>query len=232
MLRAAFLSLALLASPPPASKLKGLPLVEVPTTVRGRHEMAVLLTGDGGWAVTDKGLSEALAKAGIPVVGWNSLRYFLTRKGPDRAARDLERVLRAYLPRWGKERVVLIGYSFGADVVPFLANRLPPDLAGKISAVALLGPSGQADFKFHPTEWLGKPAADSLPVFPEVEKLRGKNILCAYGRREKESLCPRLPEGLAHPLMRPGGHIIGKEYGPIAEWILGNASPVAGVGAE
>ena len=223
MLRAVLLSLALLA--PPAPKLKGVPLVEVPTRAQGRNEMAVLLTGDGGWAVTDKGLSEALAKGGIPVVGWNSLRYFLTRKGPDRAARDLERVLRLYLPRWGKERVILIGYSFGADVVPFLANRLPPDLAERVSVVALLGPSGQADFRFHPTEWLGKPAADSQPVLPELEKLQGKKILCAYGREEKKSLCPGLPDGLAHLLPRPGGHIIGKGYGPIAEWILGNSSP-------
>jgi len=232
MLQAALLSLALLASKPSAPKLKGVPLVEVPATIQGRKEMAVLLTGDGGWAVTDKGLSEELAKGGIPVVGWNSLRYFLTRKGPDRAARDLERVLRVYLPRWGKERVILIGYSFGADVVPFLANRLPPDLAGKVSIVALLGPSGAADFQFHPTEWLGKPAADSLPVLPELEKLQGKNILCAYGQREKTSLCPRLPDGLAHLLPRPEGHIIGKNYGPIVEWILGNSSPGTGVGAE
>jgi type IV secretory pathway VirJ component len=232
MLQAALLSLTLLTSTPKAPKLHGIPIEEVPTTVRGRKEMAVLLTGDGGWAVTDKGISEELARRGIPVVGWNSLRYFLTRKGPDRAARDLERVLRVYLPRWGKERVVLIGYSFGADVVPFLATRLPPDLAGKVSTVALLGPSGAADFQFHPTEWLGKPSDDSLPVLPELEKLRGKNILCAYGQREKTSLCLRLPEGLAHLLPRRGGHIIGENYGPIADWILGNSSPGAGVGAK
>ena len=49
------------------------------------------------------------------MVGWNSLRYFLIRKDPDRAARDLELILRHYLGRWHKKRVILIGYSFGAD---------------------------------------------------------------------------------------------------------------------
>ena len=240
MLEAALLALTLLTSAkapktPPPAKLLGVPLVEVPSRVEGRSEMAVLLTGDGGWAVTDKGLSEALAKGGIPVVGWNSLRYFLKPKGPDRAAQDLERLLRFYLPRWHKERVILIGYSFGADVMPFLANRLPPDLAERVSVIALLGPSNGADFRFHPTEWLGKPSPDSLPVLPEIEKLRGKRILCAYGRAEKDSLCPRLPAGLAHVLVRPGTHKIGKNYGPITEWILGadpGASPGGGVGAE
>jgi type IV secretory pathway VirJ component len=244
MLPAVLLTAALLAqaAPRPAAppktpgKVKGVPLVEVPAApTSSGDEMAVLLTGDGGWAVTDKGLSEALAKGGIPVVGWNSLRYFLRGKKPDRAAQDLERVLRVYLPLWHKERVVLIGYSFGADVVPFLANRLPPDLAEKVSLIVLMGPSGQADFRFHPTEWLGKPAKDSLPVSPEIEKLRGKEILCAYGRGEKKSFCLQLPEGAAHLLVRPGGHIVGKDYGPIADWILhrqDGASPGSGVGAQ
>src|SRR3982751_212062 len=147
MLPAVLLALALLAqaTPGPAphpkapSRVKGVPLVEVPAAVQApvRDEMAVLLTGDGGWAITDRGLSEALAKGGIPVVGWNSLHYFLTRKAPDRTARDLERVLRVYLPCWHKQRVILIGYSFGADVVPFLANRLPPELAAKVSRIVM-----------------------------------------------------------------------------------------------
>jgi type IV secretory pathway VirJ component len=244
MFQAVLLTAALLAqSPRPAAlpktpgRVKGVPLVEVPAAaqVPARDEMAVLLTGDGGWAVTDKGLSEALAKGGIPVVGWNSLRYFLRRKPPDRTAQDLERVLRVYLPLWHKERVILIGYSFGADVVPFLANRLPPDLAEKVSLIVLMGPSGAADFRFHPTEWLGKPAKDSLPVLPEIEKLRGKEILCAYGRGEKDSFCLQLSGGAAHLLVRPGGHIVGKDYGQIAGWILNRqngASPGSGVGAQ
>jgi type IV secretory pathway VirJ component len=231
MFQAALLALALLASAPPAAagkpapqtgaqKVKGVPLIEVPTQVTGRDEIAVLLSGDGGWAVTDRGLAERLTKGGIPVVGWNSLRYFLRRKPPERVARDLERVLRVYLPLWHKERVVLIGYSFGADIVPFLANRLPPELAEKISLIVLMGPSGSADFRLHPTEWLGKAADDSLPMLPDLEKLRGKEILCVYGRREKKSLCPRLPNGMAHLLIRPGGHKVGTDYGPIADWIL------------
>src|SRR4051812_32708167 len=104
MLPALLLALALAQAPPPPpfhlGKVKGVPLVEVPSQAPGRDKMAVLLTGDGGWAITDKGLSEALARGGIPVVGWNSLHSFLPRKAPDRNARNLERVLRVYLPFW------------------------------------------------------------------------------------------------------------------------------------
>jgi type IV secretory pathway VirJ component len=248
MLSAALLALALLAQTPaspsgkpavrtlhpsPAQKVVGVPLIEVPARSMGRDEMAVLLSGDGGWAETDKGLADRLSKAGIPVVGWNSLRYFIRRKKPDRVARDLVGVLQVYLPLWHKEKVILIGYSFGADVVPFLVSRLPPELAKKISLIVLLGPTGTADFHFHPSEWLRKPADDSLPVLPELEKLRGREIVCAYGREEKDSLCRTLPAGLVEPLERPGKHIVGKNYGPVADRILqhpATGSPGGGVG--
>jgi type IV secretory pathway VirJ component len=239
----ALLLAAALQAPPPArtaatpsteGRVKGVPLVEVPAARSGRDELAVLLSGDGGWAETDKGLAQALSKGGIPVVGWSSLRYFIHRKKPDQVAADLERTLRVYLSLWHKEKVVLIGYSFGADVVPFLVPRLPPDLAERVSLVVLMGPTGTADFHIHPGEWLRKPSDDSLPTMPEVEKLRGREILCAYGRKEKDSFCLQLGD-LVHLLIRPGGHIVGKDYGPVAEWILsrpGGASPGSGVGAQ
>lgn len=210
-----------------AKKLASLPLVEVPA--RGpaipprdtRDELAVLLSGDGGWAVTDRGLSRELARGGIPVVGWSSLHYFLTRKTPDRAATDLAVVLRAYLDKWHRERAILIGYSFGADVLPFLVTRLPADLAERVSLIVLLGPSGDADFRFHVSSWLGKTSRDSLPMLPEIERLPETPLLCVYGSREKHSLCPRLPPGRADLIERTGGHVIGKDYRSVAAWILG-----------
>ncbi len=209
-------------------KVDNLPLIKVPTKGPGGDELAVLLTGDGGWAETDKGLSKTLVKGGVPVVGWNSLRYFLKRREPDRATKDLERILRYFLALWHKEKIILIGYSFGADVMPFLASRLPPDLAERISLIALLGPSESADFRFHPREWLGKPSPEHRPVAPEIEKLAGKEILCFYGETEKATtLCLKLDAGLVKPLARPGTHIVGKYYGPIADAILahGRTSP-------
>jgi type IV secretory pathway VirJ component len=216
------------ASPPPSDppsdieRLDDLPLIEVPTHAPGRDEMAVLLTGDGGWAVSDKGISRSLAARGIPVVGWNSLRYYWSYKSPERAASDLELILRHYLPLWQKERIVLIGYSFGADVLPFLINRLPADLGERIDKIVLLGLIGSAEFDFHFFNWLNKVADDSLPVLPELERLRGRRILCAYGEKEKDSFCPRVPEDLAERLVRPGGHVIGKNFGTIVDWITKN----------
>jgi type IV secretory pathway VirJ component len=117
------------ASPPPPSiaAVADLPLTEVPgRAVPGEGLMAVILTGDGGWAEIDKGIAEGLAARGVPMVGWSSLRYYWRPRTPEEASADLARVLRHYLAGWNRERAILIGYSFGADIAPFLVSRLPP----------------------------------------------------------------------------------------------------------
>ncbi len=202
--------------------LKDLPLVEVPAKTAGSNLMAVHLTGDGGWGVTDRGLSENLAAQGIPVVGLNSLRYFWTKHTPETAGNDFERILRYYLTAWRKERVILIGYSFGADVLPFLINRLSHDLRSRVQLVVLLGPSRSAEFEFHLTDWLNRSTdKDALPVMPQVEKLQELRILCFCGDQEQDSLCKDMTTRLAHVITLQGGHRLGGKYAPVAEAILG-----------
>ncbi len=114
-----------------------------------------MFSGDGGWALLDRAVTAELAKNGLPTVGWDSLSYFWKARQPDQVALDLERVLRNYMTDWKKERIVLIGYSFGADVLPALANRLPRDLRDRVDLAVFLGLSDYAAFEFHP-ERLGQ----------------------------------------------------------------------------
>ena len=213
---------------PPVNTAKGipavndLPLVEVPTRGPGKT-LAVMISGDGGWAGIDKDVSKALSAKGIPVVGWNSLQYFWTARKPDAAARDLERILRHYLAVWGKQEVLLIGYSFGADVLPFFASRLPADLLGRVRLVTLLGPSETATFEFHVTDWLGG-GGKGQPVLPEVKKLAGRPpVLCLYGSKEKDSICPQVPAAAGRAQALPGAHHFGGDYDILAALILKEA---------
>jgi type IV secretory pathway VirJ component len=208
-------------SDPESTAVSDLPLIEVPATNTSRDIMAVHITGDGGWGVTDKGISKALADTGIPVVGLNSLKYFWKKKTPDQAANDLKRILAYYLSTWKKEKVVLVGYSMGADVLPFMINRLPEDLRTKIAMLVLIGPSTTAEFEFHLSNWLGGSSnKNSLPTKPEVEKLNGMNILCVYGENDEDVLCNDLPPGLVKSIMLQGGHRVKGNYAPIVEAIL------------
>lgn len=202
--------------------LESLPLVEVPAEGSGRDILAVLLTGDGGWAVTDKGLAQELAASGVSVVGLNSLKYFWTRRTPDEAASDLAKILRHYLAAWEKKRAVLIGYSFGADVLPFMMNRLPEDLQAAVGTIVLISPSASAEFKFHALDWLGLSSGrNAFPVVPEIRKIRPDvAILCVHGEKDEAQICGALDPGRAQSVALPGGHRMGQGYGPVASAIL------------
>lgn len=215
---------ARLAAPPPATagtELDDLPLVEVPANGGIRSQMAVMISGDGGWAGIDRDLAGELARRGVPVVGLNSLKYFWSPRTPDGAARDLERILAHYAQAWQKKEVVLIGYSLGADVLPFMAARLPADLRAGIKRIALLGPSRETAFEFHLSDWMGAAGrAGQYPVAPEVKKLGDLRVLCLYGDQESDSLCRDPLPGSVTKIPLSGGHHFGGDYTAIAENIL------------
>ncbi len=228
--RAAFTRIATVAVDPPpqadTATVGGLPLIEVPASGPPGDLLAVHVTGDGGWGVTDRGIAKALAEHGIPVVGLNSLQYFWKRRTPEETASDLDRIIRHYTASWSKKNVIVIGYSFGADVLPFALNRLPNDTRARIQLVAFLGLSETADFEFHLLNWLTtRSRATSLPVRPEVEKLRGMKILCFYGTEDKEALCPGLEPGLAKSIPLTSGHRFGRGFEPVVDAILEAANP-------
>jgi alpha-beta hydrolase superfamily lysophospholipase len=190
-------------SPPPApglattaaapAGLVDLPLVEVPAAKPG-DLMAVIYSGDGGWRDIDKQLGEALAAAGVPVVGVDSLRYFWRERTPDEIGRDLAQIIDVYTARWKTPRVALVGYSFGADILPFAYNRLPAAARDRIALVSLLGVEPRAAFEFSVTGWFGgEPPADAPAV------LTGSP---AHPARQGAVLLRR--RGGGHPLPRPG----------------------------
>jgi type IV secretory pathway VirJ component len=206
--------------------LSDLPLIEVPASIGNSKIMGIIITGDGGWGVTDRGIAQSLAAKGIPVVGLNSLHYFWTRKNPEQTAADLNRILQHYSALWNRNEIVVIGYSFGADVLPFMLNRMPEKSLQKIKVVTFLGLSSTADFQFHWTDWFAnRKRSTAQMVIPEVEKLRGKKILCFYGTEDDDALCGQLDRGLVKAIPIQGGHRFGKGYQPIVDAILKEIDP-------
>jgi type IV secretory pathway VirJ component len=207
-----------------SSSLSGLPLVEVPAANAATDLMGIIVTGDGGWGVTDRGIAQSLAAQGIPVVGLNSLHYFWKRRTAEVAAQDLNRILRHYSILWNRSKVIVIGYSFGADVLPFMLNRIPKASLQKIGVIAFLGLGSTADFEFHLSDWLSnRTRSDARLVRPELEKLRGRKMLCFYGTEDADALCRELDPGLAKVIALHTGHRFGKDYQPIVDAILEEA---------
>ncbi|MFI4889070.1 MAG: AcvB/VirJ family lysyl-phosphatidylglycerol hydrolase [Steroidobacterales bacterium] len=180
---------------------------------------AVFLSGDGGWVGLDRGVADELAKHGIPVVGWDSLQYFWSARTPQGASADLDRVLRHYASAWRKGHALLVGYSQGADTMPFMVNRLPAATRSLVDLTALLGISDSALFEFHLANWVGEPGG-GLPTQPELARWSGSPFVCIYGEEDGESVCGKLAgmNGLAVRL--PGGHHFGGSYAEIATQII------------
>jgi len=198
-----------------------LPLVEVAANPDTGACLVVWLTGDGGWGETDQGAAGEIASRGVPVVGFNTLHYFWHRHPPDETASDLARVLRHYLETWNKRQAVMVGYSMGGAVLPFVVNRLPADLRSSLRAVVLLGPSRAVDFQFHLTSWVGNFSHQGdLPVLPEIERIHATPVLCFYGEKDKDCICPDLPSGVATVLPLRGGHRVGGHYQAIADSVM------------
>ena len=131
--------------------------------------------------------------------------------------------MRYYLSAWKLNHVVLIGYSFGADILPFAYNRLPEDLRSKVILLSLLAPSRAATFEIEIFEWLGAKSDDGLPLEPEVRKIEPGKLQCFYGEEEaEESLCTLDLMRQAETIKRPGSHHFDENYQPIADAILAN----------
>jgi len=212
-------------APPPAA-LGDLPVVEVPALpeATASDTFAIIMSGDGGWAGLDQDIAAALSAKGIPVVGLDSLRYYWSARTPEGLAADTDRMIRYYLAHFGKKRVLLIGYSQGADVLPFAVNRLPQATRAQVALTAILGMSEHAIFEFHVSSWISDDTSGP-ETLPEVNRITGMPVLCIYGEDERDSLCPKLDANKFKVVKVKGGHHFDGNYAGLAAQILSAAKP-------
>ena len=203
----------------PAQGLAMLPLVEMP--VAGSKRLVVLISGDGGWRDLDKGLAHELNQRGISVVGWNSLRYFWKKRTAAQLGGDLDSVVRSYRQRWQADDVALVGYSFGADVLPFAYPLLSEPQRRSVRLVSLLGLAHGAAFEVRVGGWLGWFRAQEVPVQPALAGLQPVAQQCIYGVDEKDSLCRDLQgDARMQVVERPGGHHFDRDPAKLAQIIV------------
>jgi type IV secretory pathway VirJ component len=205
------------------SDLHDLPLTEIRVDHPGSL-MAVIYSGDGGWRDIDKQIGGFLGEHGVPVVGVDALRYFWNTKTPEEVAGDLADVLRYYRARWRTPEVILVGYSFGAGVLPFAVNRLPAGDLASVVEVSLLGLESRADFTMHIDAWFGAgPSDEALPVLPEMKRMDLSRVQCFYGAEEDDTLCRSPALSGAEIIRTGGGHHFGGGYRALGQKILDGA---------
>jgi type IV secretory pathway VirJ component len=198
-----------------------LPLIEVFPEKPKDDFLFLFISGDGGWAAIDKDLAESLKSEGMRVLGLNSLRYFWVKKSPDQTAADLNRAIRFYRTKFGIKHIVLMGFSFGADIVPFVANRLSADNKTDISDVVLLSPGKKTDFEIKIADWLGMEGqASAFDITSEISKMNEEDILCIYGAEDGDQGCSLLDPKRFNLTQLPGDHHFDGDYKRVSDLIL------------
>ncbi len=216
-----------------------LPAAAEVTAPAGRDDvMVIIYSGDGGWADLDKQLGDTYARRGLPVLGVNTFKYFWRMRTADESAAQLDALMTKYLRQWNKQRVWLVGFSFGADVLPTLIDKLSPENRARITQLVLLSPSrdltfeiqfegymvSQGRFKAFLKRQLEKfNKVPHYPTLPPVLALHQQfPVACYYGRDDADdSLCtaPRLPAWMqVHA--KNGGHHFDGGYAPLATQLL------------
>ncbi len=198
--------------------LTDLPLVELPVAHPG-DTVAILYSGDGGWRDLDKQLAAILQQDGLPVVGVDVLRYFWKRRDPAQCAQDLGRIIEAYRQKWGTRKVVLIGYSFGADVLPALYNRLAPSDRAAVVQISLLAFAPSADFEVTVAGWLKHHRSDALPTLPEARRIDPQLLQCFYGEDDDESACTQIGKDV-ELIRTTGSHHFDGDYPALARRVM------------
>lgn len=163
---------------------EALPVLEVPAA-QPSDIVTLFYSGDGGWRDLDKDSAEHMASMGYPVVGIDTLRYYWQHKSPEQSAADLSKLMQHYREKWGAKRFVLAGYSFGADILPAIYNRLPGKDQQQVKAMLLLALARTGSFEIEVEGWLGK-AGEEAATGPEMARLPAAKVFCIYGAEEKD----------------------------------------------
>jgi type IV secretory pathway VirJ component len=157
-------------------KVSNLPLIVTSTSISDNEApVALLISGDGGWYHFEQSIANDLAKKGIPTVGLDSRKYFWQRHTPDQTASEIGMALNYYASKWGRSKFLLIGYSLGAEIVPFIVNRLPDDLKQKVGSVVLLSPATTTDFEIHITNMMG--IGNHNNTYKTIPEITSMNVL-------------------------------------------------------
>lgn len=191
---------------------KDMVLKIIPSVEKNSLPFVFLISGDGGWTKFDQLLAEALAKKGLGVIGLNAKKYFWNAKTPETTTSDVSAVIEHYQNLWNKKPFVLIGYSFGADVIPFIANRLNDPLKGSLKGVLALSPDRYSDFEIAIANLFHLKKSTKYDVLVEFKKINPIKAFAFFGSKEDINLRNHFIDQGIKTILLTGNHHFNYEY--------------------
>src|SRR5436190_1261255 len=164
------------------------------------------ISGDGGYTSFSVGVCSTINKTGYQVLSLNSKSYFDDKKTPQQTTDDIVNYLNDKFNKRKDQQFILIGYSFGADITPFVVNLFPDSIKKKLVSVVLLSPSTSTDFETHVWDKLGLKKKRNMDVVAEVNKLGAIKTTIILGNDDDEFPIKSIKlKNYVHELL-PGGH--------------------------
>ncbi|KTF69180.1 AcvB/VirJ family lysyl-phosphatidylglycerol hydrolase [Sphingomonas sp. HT-1] len=197
----------------------------------GAQVAAVFFSGDMGMRYgMGPYVVEALSGAGVPVYAVASSTAFAHHRSHAEVTALVAESVRQAMRRSGASRVVVIGQSFGADMVRVGLAAMPADLRPKVAALVLVVPGATAYFRADPLglAYMGTPDEDAAAA----HGIDWLPVTCIRGADEKDSLCPSLLAPNVRRITLPGGHYLRMDHDLLVRTVLGALTPVLGAHLE
>lgn len=151
--------------------------------------LVIFFTGDSGRNSFGEKLTDSLCADSMPLMCINSYKYFLRRKTPQQTLDSILPFIDLNLKKYKNPKIILAGYSFGSEVVPFIYNLMSDEWKDKVEFIVLISPSDNSDFKIHFFDQLGLTFRHwHYDVLSEIIKIEDKKIIVFWGK--SHSLSP------------------------------------------
>jgi len=164
--------------------------------------LVLLASGEGGWRKFDVMISGFLSDAGYWVGGMDAMKYFWEAQDDRQAlAADIRLYADALAAAAGKKPVaplLLAGFSFGADLAPWVAGA--GGWGDRLKGMVMIGPDETGSLEFRILEIMGFSAKDHIfSVAEALKSAAGVPVVFLHGEKDSSSAAPSLATGAGEP---------------------------------
>ncbi|PZR24721.1 MAG: virulence factor family protein [Citrobacter freundii] len=177
----------------------------------------VMISGDGGAKGFTVSLVRAIHDRGYAIALIDARSYFWQKKTPEETTAAISSYISGKLSAANDHRWAMVGYSFGADITPFVVNRLPDSLRSRLTASVLLSPSTSTDFEIHLSDMLGIGKKRSMDVIREINRMGDLHVSIIGGDDESGFPFSQIKLSHFHQELVKGDHHYGGDFRMVGE---------------